>query len=109
MSDQNLSLFLLNFLLLQQDWRPSPLVQGGRGCSGGVSSCGELRNCETTKPFPTENCHLLFKLFQFAQSEEVYKGTGQKYENECFTFWREWKVMENACSRLGLRDGAQPV
>lgn len=27
-------------------------------------------------------------LFLFAQSEEVYNETGQKYEKECFTFWR---------------------
>lgn len=91
-------------MLLQQDQRPFPLVQGIRCCSGEVSSCGELRDCKITKPFSIEDCHLLFKLFLFAQPEEVYKGTGQKYENECFTFWREWKVMENARCLLGLRD-----
>lgn len=43
-------------------------------------------------------------LFLFAQSEEIYNGTGQKYENKCFTFWREWKVMENAFHLLGSRN-----
>lgn len=57
-----------------------------------------------TKPFPMEDCHLLFELFLFAQCEEVYKGTGQKYENKCFTFWRGWEVMENAFHILGLRE-----